>query len=252
MTEFHRSLIRFMYVALVFALGITALALYRPRPSTPSPDRSRGVTATGTCVVRTKPDLVEVTIGVRQSSRSARTAKDYVKSHVARVVDVLTKDGVASKDIQTEYFGLSPSWDYQKHFVVWGCNEKLRVRIRKVESVATVVDDVVKAGANQIEGIEYTVQDVNALRAKGRVKAAKVAREKAAQLASSLGGQLGPLVSVNEYYPGDYEYGYYAHRSFKAQANVESSGADSEREEITIQPGEMALTVVVNATYDLM
>lgn len=256
MTDFQKSLTRFMYLALIVVAVIGAWALGRPASSGErANDYNQGVTATGTCIVRTKPDLVEVTIGVRQSSQSARVAKDYVKSHVSKVISVLTKQGIAAKDIQTESFGLSPSWDSDKNYVVWGCNEKLRVRIRKIDSVADVVDEVVKAGANQIEDIQYTVDDVNALRAKGRVKAAKVAREKAAQLASSLGGKIGRLRSVNEYYPS--EYGDYYGRRDLMRANIqatvnEPSGADSAREEITIQPGEMTLTVVVSATYELM
>lgn len=256
MTDFQKSLTRFMYVALICIVGISAFGLTRPNPSSAkNGDPAQGVTATGTCVVRTKPELVEVTIGVRQSSRSARVAKDYVKSHVRDVIGVLRRQGVAVKDIQTEYFGLSPSWDNEKHFVVWGFNEKLRVRVRKIESVAAVVDEVVKVGANQIEDIQYTVDDVNALRAKGRVRAAKVARDKASQLASSLGGKLGRLRSVGEYYPGEYDYGYSGRAMYRSNAQVSyntSSNTSAEREEITIQPGEMVLKVVVSATYELM
>lgn len=259
MTDFQKSLTRFMYIALIViaSASIWAVTKHDQRNTTPgqySGDRG-GVTATGTCVVRTKPDLVEVTIGVRQSSRSAKVAKDYVKSHISRVISVLTKQGVAAKDIQTQHFSLSPSWDYKKHYVIWGCNEKLRVRVRKIDRVADVVDEVVKAGANQIEGIQYTVEDVNALRAKGRAKAAKVARTKAAQLASALGGKIGRLTSVNEYYPGEYS-DHYGYGGYAARSNVQAllrapSSPDTTSEEITIQPGEMVLTVLVSATYEL-
>jgi len=268
MNDFQKSLTRFMYVALVVVAAIGAWALIQARAS--GADKAAaaklqfrdpyrcGVTATGTCVVRTRPDLVEVTIGVRQSARTARGANNYVKSRIPKIIRVLTKGGVELKDIQTEYYNLEPRWVVRngKQFLNWSAVESLRVRIRKVDSAAALIDEAVKAGANQVGRLEYTVKNVNDLRAKGRAKASKVARAKAGQLAASLGGNLGGLISCSENYPGDYGYwdGYGRSISRAPQANIqmnEAGTADSEREELTIQPGELVMNVVVTATYEL-
>ena len=264
MSDFHKSLIRFMYLALILAVGATVLAMYRPVASGTggrlAEYQSRGVAATGTCVVRTKPELVQVTIGVRRTEATAGAASAYVKARIRKVIGVLTRAGIAPKDIQTQYFQLVPRWDVFHHAVNWSADEELRVRIRKTDDVASIVDEAVKAGANQVGNLQYTVEDVNALRAKGRAKAAKVARTKAAQLASALGGKLGRLTSVHESYPGEYGdyYGYGGYGGYgglsshsNVQALVYEPSADTAREEITIQPGEMTLNVVVSATYDL-
>ena len=263
MTDFQKSLTRFMYIALIVIAGVGVWAVTKHQARNTNlgqyGDYRRGVTATGTCVVRTKPELVEVTIGVRRTEATAGAATGYVKPRIRKVIGVLTGAGIAPKDIQTQYFQLVPQWDSWHHAVNWSADEELRVRIRKTDDVASIIDQAVKAGANQVGNLQFTVEDVNALRAKGRAKAAKVARTKAAQLASALGGKLGRLTSVNEYYPGEYGdyYGYGGYGGYSARSNVqavvnEPSAADTAREEITIQPGEMTLTVVVSATYELI
>lgn len=262
MGEFQKSLIRFMYVALV-VLGVFAVwgMLRTNSPEITQEGFSRGmqgVTSTGTCVVRTKPELVEVTLGVSQSASTARGAKDYVKSTCRKIIGVLTAGGVSKKDIQTQQFHLASHWDSGPGWEAkkWNAEEMLRVRIKDLDKVAELIDSAVKAGANRIGSLEYSVENVNEIRAQGRAKAAEVARKKAEELAAALGGKLGSLVACNEGYPTNYSsyssyYGY-SRMDKSAQANISMSDGSvdtSASEEITIQPGEMVTTVVVTATY---
>ena len=269
MNGFQQSLIRFMYIALVLVLVLAGWSLLRPSAAAASaaqwdPSRGpQGVTATGTCVVRTNPEVVEVNLGVSQSSTTASAAKGYVKDTCAKIIAVLKRGGVESKNIQTQYFHLESVWQSGRGWEAkkWNADESLRVRIKDLDKVADLIDAAVNAGANRVGSLVYTVDDVNKLRAKGRAKAAEVARNKAAELAKALGGKLGKLTACSEGYPNS--YGYYGYSPYYnmdssgrpgalAQANVsanETISASSETEEITIQPGEMVITVVVTATY---
>jgi uncharacterized protein YggE len=260
MTDFQKSLSRFMYVTLLVAIAVAVWVLVRRRPEEPK-GYAEGVTATGSCIVRTKPDAVEVTIGVQQGARTAKAAKNDVKSRARKVIAALTKGGVAAKDIRTDRYSLEPRWDEGTHKLSWQAEEALRVRIRSIDKAADLVDAAVEAGAARVGRLEYVVDDLNALRAKGRAKAAKVARDKAAQLTSAMGGKLRRLRSVDESYPSDYDYywgywsGYTPHANVMAQSYVPGERAggapDTAPEELTIQPGEMVVTVVIRATYEL-
>lgn len=267
MNEFQKSLLRFMYVALAVVAVFTAWGVLRtPQKTTNTafaqeglPPEMRGVTSTGTCVVRTKPELAEVTFGIGQTASTARGAKDYVKNTSRKVIAVLKAGGVSDKDIQTQDFRLASHWESGPGWKVkkWGANETLLVRIKDLDKVADLIDSAVKAGATGVDRLEYSVENVNNIRAQGRAKAAEVARKKAADLASSLGGKLGRLVACKEGYPDYYGYGgYYGYNGGQfgaAQANVsmntDESTDSSPGEELTIQPGEMVTTVVVTATY---
>ena len=99
MNGFQQSLIRFMYVALVLVLVLAGWSLLRPSAAAASaaqwdPSRGpQGVTATGTCVVRTNPEVVEVNLGVSQSSTTASAAKSYVKDTCAKIIAVAEAAG---------------------------------------------------------------------------------------------------------------------------------------------------------------
>lgn len=265
MEAFQKSLIRFLYVALVV---VAVAAIWRgvcPDPKAPSGaaaagygygPAARGVTATGTCVVRTKPELAEVTLGVSQSAETARAAKDYVKSVSRKIAAALKQGGVADKDIQTQDFRLQMVWKSESGWQAksWKANETLRVRVRQIDKAADLIDVAVKMGATKVGELSYTVDDVNAIRAKGRMKAAAVAHQKAQELASLLGGKIGKLTACSEHYPGSYSYDGYGGGVYRAQANVETDGPEPDlggAEELTLQPGQMVTRVVVTATYEL-
>ena len=278
MNEFQKSLTRFMYIALVVvatAIGVFAVTRHSGGKAAQASAfdmygrNGRGVTTTGTCVVRTKPDVAEVTIGINQNSRTAGSAKSNVKSRTKRVIQSLRASGIETKDIQTERYSLQPEWKGQYNLMSWTVEEALRVKIRKTDTVADVLDAAVKAGANRVGRLSYSVNDLDALRAKGRKQASKVAREKAEQLASSLGGKLGALVTCSENYPGE-NRGYWNGGSYGsiwydghpydggmqryAQRTINDEppmGDSTDRQEITIQPGQMVINVVVSATYDV-
>jgi len=263
MTDFQKSLTRFMYVTLVVVAVVMLLWAFA------SPGHRRqafvacdsagrygqapaGITTTGTCVVRSRPDVAELTIGVAQSATTATAANKYVKSTIGKVSRMLTDGGVAPKDIQTQSYHLRLEWHsyrtqgYKDRRVKnWNAGEELRVRIRDLDKVAELVDGAIGAGANTIGSLNYTVDDVNKLREQGRAKASGVARRKARQLASSLGGKLGRLISCSEGYPSYYQ---------NAQANVAYSQMEldkPEQTELTIQPGELVMNVTVTASYAL-
>ncbi|MDO8684223.1 MAG: SIMPL domain-containing protein [Armatimonadota bacterium] len=270
MTDFQKSLTRILYFAVIIiaALGVWTLArpVAKSQPPASSVEYGRygqGVTTTGTCVVRTKPELAQVVIGIKQSSKSAKSTHNYIKSTMRKVTKVLKDGGVAAKDIQTQQFRLESIWTSGRNWEAkkWNGEQMMQVRIRDLDKVGELIDAAVKSGANVVSDLQYTVDDVGKLRAQGRERAAKVARDKAKQLASKLGGKLGKLVSCNESYPGDYNYGYwvgyYSSRSnvaipHQSSYNVEGTPAsNSEREELTLQPGEMVLNVMVTATYQV-
>lgn len=260
MTEFQRSLTRFMYAALIVAFGLSIWGLARPGASrgnalTGTDGRTAGgVTATGTCIVRTEPELVDVTFGVKRTDGTASAAYEYVKSRTEKAVEVLEAAGVAARDIQTEDFQLRPSWDEKRRTMMWVANESLRVRIRKVDAAGSIIDKVVASGVTNVSSLEYTVEDLDALRAKGRAKAAEVARRKASHLADSLGGKLGRLTSVSEGYPGYYDdyYGAQANVMFRSAAlSPAPAESGSAAKELTLKPGEVRVTVVVTAAYEL-
>jgi hypothetical protein len=72
------------------------------------------------------------------------------------------------------------------------------VTVRDLPSLGSVLNDAVKAGANNISGVSLSVADQAALEADAREKAVADAKTRAQALAELSGVTLGEVVSVSE------------------------------------------------------
>ena len=79
----------------------------------------------------------------------------------------------------------------------------LRVELSDFEQLDSVLEKVVRAGANQTWGVEMVVSDVEALAVQARAKAAERARAKAEELARLHGRKLGEVLRIAEDGGGD-------------------------------------------------
>ena len=258
MTDFQKSLTRLMYLVVLVIAVLGVLALTRPSgrgeaftSDGPYDRSSRGITTTGSCVMRVKPDIVQVTIAVKQSSKSARATQDFIKSTVAKVVKVLEDGGVATKDIQTQELWIESVWEsgYDRkgrgwHTKKWNGEQVMQVRIRDLDKAGGLIDKALKSGANVVTDLRYTVENIGKVRDEGRQRAARIAYQKARTLTTALGGKLGRLVYCTEDYP----------EQAAPQANVNlqrAIGSDSQDAGLTIRPGMVVVNVSVTASYQV-
>jgi hypothetical protein len=72
------------------------------------------------------------------------------------------------------------------------------VTIRDVDTAGDVLDAVVQAGANQVNGVTFTVSDESVWQSQAREEAMADARSRAEELAALSGVELGEIQSVSE------------------------------------------------------
>lgn len=188
---------------LILAVGIIQ-ALGNSRNSSAATTISRygeeGLRVGGKAVVRAEPDLVTVTLGHNSHGRKFGEAKEACDKVMGSIIAALKAHGIDSKDIQTVDYKLYPAWEGQTEnspgFRVWHLQNMIEVRIKKVNTAADVIDAAVDAGADQVQSVEFSVGNINKLRAQAREKAIKAAKEKAEQLAKLMGARVGRVVSI--------------------------------------------------------
>ncbi|MCC6557566.1 MAG: SIMPL domain-containing protein [Polyangiaceae bacterium] len=81
---------------------------------------------------------------------------------------------------------------------VYRVSNTVDVKIRDLTKVGPILDAAMAAGANNIWGVHFTLEDHDPLQAKAREKAAADARAKAEALARLQGVTLAGVVSINE------------------------------------------------------
>lgn len=194
---------------------------------------------------RVVPDIAIISAGVTTQAVDAATAMRDNADRMARVISALKKAGVADKDIQTQSVNLSPQYRYANNEapVITGyqANNTLNIRFRDIGKSGSILDVLVKEGANQINGPSLTVDKPEAAQDAARIDALKVLQARAALYAKGLGMSVKRIVSLSE--SVDYGGGPVP---MVAMARME--GADAKT---SIQPGEQAIGVTLNAVFEL-
>ena len=163
----------------------------------------RRMTLTGTGEVFVAPDMATVTLGVRSFDEKASVAMQTNSAAMGQVFEKLKAAGVEARDIQTSQLSLNPRWDHrsnnnQPRIVGYEALNTVTVRVRKLNSVGTVLDVLTKAGANQIHSISFGIQKPRPHRDEARKRAVADAQAKAELYAQAADIKLGQIIRIDE------------------------------------------------------
>jgi uncharacterized protein len=184
------------------------------------------------------PDKARLSVGVITSSTNVREASGANRSSMQKMLQALADLGVEERDMATSNFSIhyeNPRPKVEGHEGQYRVSNMLRVELSDFEQVDSVLEEVVRAGANQIWGVEMVVADVEALAVQARAKAAESARAKAEELARLHGRKLGEVLRITESSGG---------RPMARMMAMESGGG-------VIKPGEQSATVRLEVVYEL-
>ena len=77
---------------------------------------------------------------------------------------------------------------------------RINIATTDLEGLGEIIDAAVTAGANQVQGIRYAVQDKQSLQLEALKLAVRQGRAKAAAMAEAAGVTLGELITMGERY----------------------------------------------------
>src|ERR1700730_18368440 len=174
-------------------IAAPALAPTTPRPVIPAP---------GEATVSAAPDLAQIDGGVTSEAKTAREASDANNAAMGRVLVALKGAGIEEKDFQTSRLSLQPQSAPNRTgpnaIVGYRASNRVTIRLRDVTKVASVIDTLVAAGANDIGGINFMVSQASKLLDEAREQAIADARRKAEIYAKAAGVTLGAPLSISE------------------------------------------------------
>ena len=232
----------FILVSLL-VVGLLASCSTAATPAVESkPSRSMNVSGTGQ--VTLVPDIASINIGVHTEADLVNDALSENTAQANAIASILKNLGVEEKDIQTSNFNVYPADRYDpmtgqvqsRYFVV---DNTVTVIVRDLSSLGDVLSAVVDAGANNIYGITFDVEDRDEAVAQARLLAIQNAKEKAQEIADAAGVELGDLLSINVY-GGITPIAYY---DAKGGAYAESS--------VPVSAGTLTISMECSLTYEL-
>jgi uncharacterized protein len=198
--------------------------------------------------VRKTPDIATVSATVLTEAASAQEAMQQNASQMARVFEALRKAQIAERDVQTQGLLLQPLYLYQENkpprIRGYQASNTLSLRIRKIEALGPVLDQLVTQGVTQITGPNFEVDEPDAALDQARAQALKAAQARASMLASAVGMRLKRIVSINE--GGQVSESRPVPLSLKATASAQSL-----EEPTPTAGGEISLTTRFNIVFEL-
>jgi len=213
-------------------------------------NQQEGIWVTGTGEVSAVPDIVSLRLGIEATETSVDEAQTQAAEAMNTVMEALTSNGVAEKDIQTQYFSIRQvtKWDRDKEEEVvigYRVTNMVVAKIRDMDEVGTVIDAIAEAGGDltRIDSIDFSIDDPSEYYDEAREEAMADAKAKAEQLASLAEVRLGKPTYVSE--------STYAPRVYP-QVVMEMEVIAEVPPTTPISPGEAEISVIVQVSYAIL
>lgn len=196
---------------------------------------------------RIAPDMATISLGVMTTGRTASAAMQANAQKMTQVVDALKKAGIAARDIQTSGLNLNAQYAYVENqppkLTGYQASNQVTVTVHDLARLGQAVDATVTAGANQVNGVSFGLDDPTAAENAAREAAVKALSAKAELYARATGHRIQRLVTLSE---GGSSYPMPPPMPMAEVASMRMQKADT-----SISPGEMKVRVDVTALYEL-
>ena len=192
------------------------------------------------------PDMATISLGVQTDAPTAQAAIAANARKMSGVMAALKKAGLADKEIQTANLSLNPQYVYEKNqpprLTGYKASNQVIVTIHDLTRLGRIVDATVNAGADNVGGISFGIDDPSQAEDAARIEAVGKLKAKADLYARAAGYRVVRLVTMSEgggYTPSP------PPMPMMAVARQESA-VDTQ-----VSPGEMTVRINVSATYEL-
>lgn len=238
-------------VLLVLALAAgSALALSGCGAASAPSGGQATVTVSASGTVTLVPDKATVYFGVTTQEETAEAAQSKNSEAVAKVVSVLTEQGVEEKSIRTTNYSMYPQYDYseagEQRIIGYVVYTNMSVEDQNIEDLGKLLSACVAAGINNVDNVSFLCSGYDEAYSQALTQAVEAARAKAEKLAAAAGKKLGDAVTVTEgWQDTSARYG----KTVTAGAVYAEAALDAGSP--VLQPGESEISASVTVTYGM-
>lgn len=241
-----------LLAATTLLLGKTlpSVAVYAQTAAEPATAPMQAITVVGEGLAPVQPNIAVANIGVQVANADVKAASSEAQEIMNAVLAAIKEQGVADEDIQTSGFSIfadfgpaGPTGE-QTQTPLYRVSNNVNATIRDLTTVPAVLDAAIAAGANNIFGVNFSIDDPSEAASAARAQAIENAQAKAEDLAQLTGLQLGNVVSVSEIIGS--RGGFYGSSGLAAvsQAGVGGGGGP-------IAPGQLNINVQLEVIYSV-
>jgi len=236
---------RSLWLLILLAVPVVTLA----HDETTSATSTLTVSETG--IVPHAPDTAFVMFGLETASKSLTEAQKRNSAVMNKVVDRLRDLQIEKERIQTSSFTVSPQYrppsnrpadtvPTSPEIIGYVVSNMVTVEIRALDKVGTVIEEVLKAGANSFQGLHWGLREEQSVRLSALKQAASKAREKASVLSETLDVKLVRILSVTE-----------GGHMIRPAAPMARMAMEATAGDMPISSGELKIEATVTLVYEI-
>lgn len=198
------------------------------------------------------PDLAVFSAGVTTQAKTASAALSQNAEQMNAVIAALKASGIAERDIQTSNLSVNPVYGQPRAdangnvsgdpvIIGYQANNQVEVKQRKIGNYGKTIDTLVSAGANQVSGPSFQLDNPDVASDEARIEAMKKARARAELYAKAAGLTVKRILTISE-------SGGYAPQPMVMYARAEAMMAKAPS---PVAAGEVQVGANVTVTFEL-
>lgn len=199
-------------------------------------------------IVHSAPDVAQIGAGVITRAPTAQQAVQQNAQAMERLVERMRALGIDRRDIQTSNFNLNPDYRHnpqtgEQSFSGYTVHNQVTVKLRELERAGEVLDALVAAGANNIHGPNFMLENDTDAKARARTAAFASGKEMAENYARMAGYSGVRLLEISESF-----------QSFAPpppRMAMMARGESSADSTTPIEPGEVGTGVSITVKYEM-
>ena len=203
------------------------------------------ITVSGNGSALVPADTAVVSLGISARDKDVLKAQQKANEVIAAIRAVLTENGIAPEDINTGYLNIYAMYDYNdgmEEISAYNANSNLSIRLTDMAIIGQVIDLAFSAGANTLNGIEFSASDTEEAKAAALKQAVQDARAKAEVLAEASGLTIAGIDAINEGGTWSYDSGSNVFRNAKEEDATGGSPT-------VVQAAKLEVAATVSITF---
>jgi uncharacterized protein YggE len=185
------------------ALSFVLFLVLLQRPDGPPPPPV--LVVNGSAQILVAPDEATVRLGIVRQAPTAQAAQEQANTVAKEILNAIGKVGIPPAQIQTARLILNPIYAPRNpesreapRIVAYNASNTVSVRVDNLTLVGGVIDAGLKAGANQVEGVQFGLRNDLPSREQAIKQAVQEARSKAQVMAEALKVSLAEVLEATE------------------------------------------------------
>ncbi len=232
----------------VMSMLAAAVPVLAAEPEKPT----RAVSVAGTAVTRTVPDIIVWHVTTSDYDKDLLRAKESSDKKLKAVLALKDELAVKPEDLQTGHLSIRREYHRDAHghrteFKHFAVTRNVTLKQRDLKRFDEFLTKLVSAAEMEVR-FNFESSRIHELRADTRLKALRVARDKAEAMTRELGTKLGKVLTIDELRPSDRS------REWAGSNIAFTAAGDRPAVDVasgTFAPGAIEVQITVYAAFEI-